>query len=196
MEKLMKTSKNLDFFFSVMQKIIIVAVAIVLIATAALTFLSGDTVGGGIIDIGGVQFDISDEFAPIKKDFLVYVWIMITLLILIVTVIYYMFSIIRKILQPMKEGCPFDKSVGYNIRKIANATIILGILANTISAVKTVGAILVFRFSELFAEGAVEKVTAHLSFDVTFFIVYFILLLISHVFIYGAELQKLSDETL
>lgn len=201
MEKLMTTSKKLDFVFGVMQKIIIAVAAIMLVVVPTLFFINTDTVnsdgnGYNIIDINGIRLEISEKFAPDTKEFLVYMGVTTTLAIAIVTVIYCMISIIRKILKPMTEGCPFDKSVGYNIRKIANMTIILGLLANAFSAVETIGTIFLFRLSELFAEGAVRKVSANLSFDVTFFIVYFILLLISHIFIYGTELQKLSDETL
>jgi hypothetical protein len=201
MEKLIKTSEKLDFFFKVMQIVIIIAMVIMLIATTALTFMNtgaSDTISGDskIIDISSIRLEISKEFTPDKKEFLIYTWITDILVLAIGTVIYYVVSVIRQILQPMKEGCPFDISIGYNIRKIANMTIILGLLANAFSAVETIGTIFIFRFSELLAEGAVRKVSANLSFDVTFFIVYFILLLISHIFIYGTELQKLSDETL
>ncbi|MBR6645562.1 MAG: hypothetical protein IKL21_07365 [Clostridia bacterium] len=201
MEKLMTTSKKLDFVFGVTQKIIIAVVAIMLVVLPVLFFFNTGTAnddgnGYNIIDISGIRLEISEKFAPDTKEFLVYMGVTTALAIAIVTVIYCMISIIRKILKPMTEGCPFDKSVGYNIRKIANMTIILGLLANAFSAVETIGTIFLFRLSELFAEGAVRKVSANLSFDVTFFIVYFILLLISHIFIYGTELQKLSDETL
>ena len=201
MKKLINTSKKLDFVFGVTQKIIIVVAAIMLVVVPTLFFINTGTVnsdgnGYNIIDISGIRLEISEKFAPDTKEFLIYMGITAALAIAIVTVIYCMISIIRKILKPMTEGCPFDKSVGYNIRKIANMTIILGLLANAFSAVETIGTIFIFRFSELLAEGAVRKVSANLSFDVTFFIVYFILLLISHIFIYGTELQKLSDETL
>ena len=201
MEKLIKTSEKLDFFFKVMQIVIILAMVIMLIATTALTFMNtgaSDTISGDskIIDISSIRLEISKEFIPDKKEFLIYTWITDILVLAIGTVIYYVVSVIRQILQPMKEGCPFDISIGYNIRKIANATILLGILSNVFSAVCALGTVYLFRISEMFADGAVSKVTANLSFDATFFIVYFILLLISHVFSYGAELQKLSDETL
>ena len=201
MEKLMKTSEKLDFFFKTMQIVIIIAAVLLLVATTSLTVSSlydSSTVhtGSKVIDISGIRLEINEEFAPDTKEFLVYTWVMDLTVLTIGAVIYYVTSVIRKILQPMKEGCPFDKSVGYNIRKIANATIILGILANVLSAVNTIGTIYIFRLSDIFQEGVVSQVSANLSFDVTFFIVYFILLLISHIFNYGTELQKLSDETL
>ena len=42
----------------------------------------------------------------------------------------------------------------------------------------------------------IRSVTVNYTFDLGFVIVFFVLLLMSYIFSYGAQLQQLSDETL
>ena len=45
-------------------------------------------------------------------------------------------------------------------------------------------------------EGTIQSITANSQIDLTFLVVFFILLLVSYIFRYGEELQQQVDETL
>ena len=110
--------------------------------------------------------------------------------------IYYAFGLIRKILKPMTEGRPFDLSVGENLKKIGYVSLVLGVVKNAGTMLETAAAFKAFDLAELASDGAIRSISATYTFDLSFLVVFFVLLLMAHIFRYGAELQQLSDETL
>ena len=74
--------------------------------------------------------------------------------------------------------------------------LVLGVVQNIAGAVETTNAVRHFGLDRLVAGGQIRSVTANYTFDLSFLVVFFVLLLMSYIFRYGAELQQLSDETL
>ena len=148
------------------------------------------------VDIGPITVELAQELAPDNHAILTYTWGMIVVGDVFAAGIYYALSLVRKILQPMMEGKPFDSMVGQNIRKIGFVTLVLGIIQNVAVLIETIGAVKTFQLIDMNADAVVRSVTVNYSLDLTFLIVFFVLLLMSHIFNYGTELQQLSDETL
>ena len=99
----------------------------------------------------------------------------------------------------MSEGNSFHSTVSMNIRKVAYVSIVLGIVANIASFIETFNALRMvdsFNLLQYVQEGTIQSVTANYRFDITFIVVFFILLLMSYIFQYGEELQQQVDETL
>jgi hypothetical protein len=96
----------------------------------------------------------------------------------------------------MKEGRPFDRSVGVNIRKIGYASLALGVVQNACLLFNTYAVMHVFRSGALHVGGALKSITVNYSPDLTCLGTFLVLLLVSHIFNYGAQLQQQSDETL
>ena len=134
--------------------------------------------------------------APDHNAFLLYAWIMTAAAVAIIAVVCYAIRIIRRILAPMTQGNPFHPTVGKEIRRLAFASLIIGVIQNIMSAVETLNMLRVFDLNTLFQNSQIQSVTANFRFDLGFLVVFFVLLLMSHIFTYGEELQKLSDETL
>ena len=103
---------------------------------------------------------------------------------------------VRKILKPMMEGKPFDASVGHNIKKIGYVALVLGTVENMASIIDAAVTVKMFNLTALPDGGAVRSITANYTFDLGFLVTFFVLILMAHIFNYGAELQQLSDETL
>lgn len=104
--------------------------------------------------------------------------------------------LLRNIFKPMTEGLPFSHAVSTNLRKMAFLELAFGILA---TVENTVIQTLFFRKIDLPSLLVSEKVTdcsLNMKMDVSFLVTFVILLLLSYVFRYGAELQQLSDETI
>ena len=202
----MKIAKKLDTFFKVSQRIIkiamIVAVGVVAVLTVA-NFVNPDAViaeGYYSIDVGSVTINLTEGYSTEDNNMVLsYVWIVMGLAAAAGVAVYYALGQVRKILQPMTEGNPFHPTVSTNIRKIAYVSIVLGVIANVVSFLQSFGAVAMIEKIKLLdyvKEGTIQSITANSQIDLTFLVVFFILLLVSYIFRYGEELQQQVDETL
>lgn len=98
-------------------------------------------------------------------------------------------SLLQKILKPMTEGRPFDHQIAPTIRKIGWLYMAAAVLKQV-----TDGAASALTFLQL-QNAAVSGATLNLQINLNFLVTFGILMLLSYVFEYGQELQKLSDET-
>lgn len=108
----------------------------------------------------------------------------------------YEISILKKIFRPMAEGLPFTGLISRSIRKVAWVELIYGLIS---IAINTVMNIIIYRsvdIPSLFAPDKVSACNISIRADGGFIVWFIILMLLSHVFRYGEELQQLSDETL
>lgn len=206
MDKLMKTAKTLDSFFKVVQKIMKVAMIVMVCVVGVLTIANivnpNAIIANGFysVDIGPLTIKLTEEYSSKDNNMvLFYAWIIIGLVAIAGVAIYYALGQIRNILQPMSEGNPFHPTVSMNIRKVAYVSVVLGIVANIASFVEASIALRMVESVNLLQhvqEGMIQSVTTNYSFDISFLVVFFILLLMSYIFRYGEELQQQVDETL
>ena len=200
--KMIKTAKALDAFFKVIQRIVAAAMIVMVVAVGVLTVVNAilpDAVIGEdfhMVDIGPVTVELVEELAPDNNTILAYVWIAVALGLCGAGAAWWAFGCIRKILEPMKVGEPFHETVSKNIKKVAYAVLIWGVVVNVGKLLEISAALRFFNFDSLAAMGDIRSVTVNYQFDFTFLLVFFLLLLMSYIFRYGTELQRLSDETL
>ena len=202
LKKLSSTAGKLNVFFKVLQKIIVITMIVTVCVLAVLTvanFVDPDTVIGtglNVVDIGPISIELAEEHTPGNSRILAYAWIYAGLGTLCATVIWLALADIRKILAPMAEGMPFHPDTSRYLKKLAVLSLILGIAQNVGGAVEAVSALRSFGLDKLLESGAIRSVTVNYTLELGFIIVFFILLLMSYIFAYGAQLQQLSDETL
>ncbi len=201
-EKMIKTAKALDKVFRILRIVIAVCAIsfVVIFGVFTMIYLVNPDAAGFSTDtsvvIGALTLKFAEGVAPSNADILIYGWIEIVPIGVFVFLTWYALGIFRKILKPMTEGNPFSPSVSKEIRKLAFVSLIIGILQSVVSFIEALNAIHVFELSSLFQSSQIQSVTANFEFDVSWVIVFFVLLLVSYIFSYGEELQKLSDETL
>lgn len=206
MDKLIKMAKKLDLFFKVLQRIIKICMIVVVCVLGALTIANminpGAIIANGSysIDIGPITVKLMESYSPKDNNtLLMYAWIESGLGIIAAIAVYCALGQIRKIFQPMAEGHPFHPTVSVNIKKVAYVSLVLGLVANVVSFIETFKVITLIdnlRLFEYAKEGIIQSVTTHYHMNLTFFVVFFILLLMSYIFRYGEELQQQVDETL
>ncbi len=202
MEKLMKTAKKLDTFFKVLQKImqvlIIVVACIGVAAVVATVFMGAESIISerNVVDIGFMTLTLAEGYALDYKTVLAYCGIALILVMVLCVGALFILGQIRKILRPMMEGNPFDATVSVNIRKMAYASIVMGIVVNVVYFIETLVTGQYLRLLELEKIAGIQSVTMNYTYDLSFLIVFFILLLVSYIFRYGEELQTQVDETL
>ena len=200
--KMIKTAEKLDAFFKLMEKVTVIAAIVmvgVMVVLTAVNAMDPDAVIGEdfhLVDLGPITIELAEAYAPDNGTVLRYAWIYVALGLAAAAVIRYAFGQIRKVLQPMKEGDPFRPEVSDHIRRLGYVALVLGVVQNIAGAVETTNAVRHFGLDRLVAGGQIRSVTANYTFDLSFLVVFFVLLLMSYIFRYGAELQQLSDETL
>lgn len=113
----------------------------------------------------------------------------------ILAVCWYGLRMFRKVLEPLKNGRPFDGSSSKNIRKLGVFVIIAGVIVNIFEIVSNY---MVYKLCDINNVFNTDVVSFSLdsNFDFWFIIIACILFLLAHVFSYGEELQTESDETL
>lgn len=108
----------------------------------------------------------------------------------------YEIKVLKEIFTPMANGLPFDSSVSKTIRKVAWIELAYGIIGVVVDAVMNT---MIYKSLDIPALFSAEKVSAcslSVVSDGSFLIWFVLLLLLSHVFKYGEQLQQISDETL
>lgn len=102
----------------------------------------------------------------------------------------------RKIMSQMMEGNPFDRSVGVYLKKLGIVALIYGIAENVGAWMMTSVKMNHYQLERLVDGEKILSVTPEYQLELGFLVVFFVFLLASYIFHYGAELQQLSDETL
>ncbi len=103
-------------------------------------------------------------------------------------------ALLRRIVAPMEEGRPFSAANADDVRRLAFVALAYWIAETVASSV--IPLIFMGAFGSTFSLGLHElSVEPSFQMDLSWLFVFFVLLLLSYVFRYGADLQKLSDET-
>lgn len=201
-QKMAKTARTLERVFKVLQCVAaaLIAVAAVFLGIFAVMYLKDP---GGFaalryskVSVGPISFELSPEAAPVGRDFLLFVLTEGAGGVIYASLGIWVLGIFRRILRPMAEGAPFDPTVSRELRHLAFISLAVGVVENIFSNLEALNAIAIFDLGGLLQGSVVRSVTVGFRLDVTFVVIFFGLLLLSYIFRYGEELQKLSDETL
>lgn len=201
-EKMIKTAKALERVFRILQCSIVICVAAGVFILGIFTVMyatNHDTIMGAAfrsVDIGALTFELTEDAAPSSRAILLCTWFSMTATIAFVLTLHYALGVFRRILKPMTEGNPFAPCISREIRKLAFASLAVGVIRNGTEFAETLGAARIFDLNRLLQNSQIRAVTVNSQFDMTFILAFFVLLLVSYIFRYGEELQKLSDETL
>ena len=203
MQHLTKTASILDNFLRILSVFIkIGAVALVvglgILAAGFLFDLPPQLVGNGYehADLGVITFTVAENYLP---DHHIIWWkLCAEMLLSLICLFPAHFSVktIRAILAPMKEGKPFHNAVSTNLRKLANCACSLGIGLNLLDIISNILLVKAYDLHLLLLSEKIPHVEFAFNFDLSFLVIYAVLLLLSYIFRYGESLQQLSDETL
>ena len=200
MEKLKKMAKTLDTVAKILMYGNMIGAALMLIL--GIVELGNISMNKSmlreslVLNLGSVEVGLASEYAPSVQYINTRFFVGLMFGIGICGFLIYASKIFRKILAPMKEGLPFDVSVSKNLRRLG-ALIFIG--GGSLSVIEVIDSWIVYNayhVSELFRPERITEVDMSLKMDWKFLMVAAIIFLMSYIFQYGAELQKLSDETL
>ena len=108
----------------------------------------------------------------------------------------YVIYFCKKIFKTALNESPFTDKVAQQIEKFSYLIFMFGVLRNLVSYASYQFFMHSFDLTTLFLNENVVDVNIMFTFDLSFVMVFVIVYLLSLIFRYGVELQKLSDETL
>ena len=203
MNKLTNTAKKLDIFFRIMQiasNIVWVGalVGIGILLVGILFRLDPEMIGTGYesLELGFVELTVADPYVPNKHMFLAQIGVVLILCAVFMWVSWKASKEVRRILAPMIQGKPFQSIVGTGLKKLAGYSLWLGIIGNITILAEQLFTVLIFDVPSLLLGEKIVHVNFNFEFDLTFLVLWAVLMLTSYVFRYGEQLQQLSDETL
>lgn len=203
MNNLSNTAKKLDKVLEIAYIVfgalaIACIVGVALIAVAYVLKLDPAMIGTGYenFDIGFLELTVAKNYAPDKWMVLLQAAFTLAVICRLMYDARRGVGYIREILNPMKEEKPFDSIVSTNLKKLAKLSINLGILGNIIILSEQILTVFVYDLPGLLISEKITHVGGMFNIDLTFFLYWAFLMLLSYVFRYGEELQQLSDETL
>ena len=202
LNKLSSTAKKLNTFFKVLQRIIeitaIVTLCVLTVLTVANAINPNTVIGTGLnsLDIGFLSVTLSNAPTPGNGTILRFAWICTAFLLLFAIVLCRGLTITRKILTPLEEGRPFHPDTAHDRKRLAFLSLILGVVQNLWTLIETSATMHAYELSGLMDAMGAGSVTVNYTLELGFIVVFFLFLLMSYLFSYGAELQTFSDETL
>ena len=122
------------------------------------------------------------------------VTLMVALLVIGITC--YMIKLLRKVLAPMIVGQPFDGTVSKNIKKLGIAVIVNGLAIDIAESVMSSMAFYMYDIAELILSDNISKIMVNSEISLDSVLVGVLVIMLSHVFHYGEQLQQQADETL
>ena len=199
-ERLIGTAKRLDKILKVVQIVNIVGGVLVIFGFLLLNIaylVNPENVNtADIIKFSMGEFSMELASAAEMGVDLAYGWVNCVWTVALLAILWIGFRYVRKIMVPMMEGNPFDYSVSDYLKKLGLLTLLYGIVGNMGAAMITSMKMNHYQLERLVDGKNILAIIPDYRLELGFLIVFFVFLLASYIFRYGAELQQLSDETL
>ncbi|MDE5679731.1 MAG: DUF2975 domain-containing protein [Lachnospiraceae bacterium] len=196
--KMMKTAAVIDRILKILKETAIVC-SVICLVFAVLTLLFGEKIVAhvDIVSIGPLRLTLKNGSSLLKESALkTGLTLSLVFAAISLAICVYGIRLIRKVLEPMKEGRPFDKGISETIKKLAWVALIGGAIIQVCGSITKIAEIKAYDFSAFFAETVVTGLSFNGMIDCSFVVTACVLFLLSYVFRYGEELQQESDETL
>lgn len=199
-ERLIGTAKRLDKILKVVQIVNIVGGVLVIFGFLILNIaylVNFENVNtADIIKFSAGEFSLELATGAEMGIDLAYGWVNCVWTVALLAVLWIGFHYVRKIMVPMMEGNPFDRSISDYLKKLSFLTLVYGIIGNMGAAMITSMKMNHYQLERLVDGKNILAIIPDYRLELGFLIVFFVFLLASYIFRYGAELQQLSDETL
>ena len=200
MEKLMKTSKTVDNILMIAYKLMQVA-GIILLVSIGICIIAQFVDKLPMAELTSVS--VSDVELTFKEPMLIdsskaVIEMVVTLVValLVIGITCYMIQLLRKVLAPMIVGQPFDGTVSKNIKKLGIAVIVNGLAIDVVESVMSSMAFYMYDIAELIVSDNISKIMVNSEISLDSVLVGVLVIMLSHVFRYGEQLQQQADETL
>lgn len=195
--KMMKTAAVIDRILKILKGAAAVCSVICLVFAVLTLFLGEKIVArANLVSLGPLRLTLRDGSLLLNESALkIGLTISLVFAATSLAICIYGIKLIRKVLEPMKEGRPFDKGISETIKKLAWVALIGGAIIQICESITKIAEIKAYDFAAFFS-GTVTGLSFNGMIDCGFIVTACVLFLLSYVFRYGEELQQESDETL
>ncbi|MBD5538180.1 MAG: DUF2975 domain-containing protein [Lachnospiraceae bacterium] len=202
--KMKKTAVVIDRILKILQRVAIICGIIYFIFIVLALFL-GEKIAANMTDmnvvsavsLGQLRLTLKDDSSLLNESALkTSLAISLPFVAISIAICVYAIGIIRKVLEPMKEGRPFDKGISQMMKKLAWVTLVGGAIIQVGGSITKIAEVKAYDLAAFFSENAITGYQLNYVIDLNFIITACVLFLLSYVFRYGEELQRESDETL
>ena len=197
-KKFITTAKHLDTTVKICGGFFQAAGIVLLIFAALVLFLGEKMFDTSTLslDLGFLKLYLTEAYRTVStsmKHYTVFGLLSGSLLCFLVG---YTAGLLRKILEPMKGGRPFEADIPGHLKKIAWIVLLGGIAVQILGLLQSILLVRAYPMEELFATSAIEKLEYVFTADFTFVLLFCAIRFLSYIFSYGQNLQQESDETL
>lgn len=196
--KLKRTAATLDTLVKVFGTIFKV-VAIICAVFAILVLILGSRMydtSSLTLDLDFITLELADGVNLSQTPMNAYAIVGLLAVCCICFIVSYIAVIIRKILAPMKDGRPFEADIPANLRKIAWLSLVVGIITQVSGIAERILLTFTYPIDDIFSSALISSWESTFTFDLSFVLIFLVIMFLSYIFAYGQKLQQESDETL
>lgn len=196
--KMMNTAKTLDIFAKVAGGIFS-AVGFVCLVFAVLVLIFGEKMfvaGSLTLDLDFLKLHIAENLQAVTGMMKLYTVLGLLSAAVLLFVLRFVCLYLRAILNPMKEGRPFEADIPIYLRRTAWLCLGGGLAAELIGIAERVILARAYPMDQIFSSDAITKIEYVFTFDFGFVWIFVAFMFLSYVFSYGQKLQQEADETL
>ena len=185
-----KTANILKKVFSVLFWVVIVIGVVLFVSLLAMLLFREAWLTDKLIhiDLGSFSFKLNLYYTADQVRALVS--LLLVQIVFYVSVLCMVFCYLHNILDSVANGKPFDRIVGSSLKKLAFVVLGTGILQMILQGVSSLVLLSAFDLTKLFSGQAVSSCTVNFRFELGYILGFLLLLLLSKIFQYGADLQK------
>lgn len=197
-KKMKNLASTLDTIVKVVGSIFF-AVSIVCGVMAVLVAIFGEKMfaeGELSLSLGFAKL-YATEALEVKTGFMnAYVIVGLIAVAIVCVAVYIASKLTRSVLEPIKEGRPFEAQIPEKLRKLAWVVLGCGAIMQVAGIVESVLLAYAYDLSKIVNPLYISKVEFDYSVDFGFVLVFTVIMFLSYIFSYGQKLQQESDETL
>jgi len=197
-KKMVNVAKSLDMIAKTCV-VVFRVFAVVFFVFAVLVLILGNKMyeaGSFTLDLDFVKFYLADQYQTASVPLQIFTIVSLVVVGGLCLAGSYVLKLLRDILQPMKEGRPFEESVPKKIRRIAWIELAGGFLLEVLAIAERAVTAAVYPIEQIFSSSAIAKIEYTYTMDFGFVLIFCVIMLLSYIFAYGQKLQQESDETL
>ena len=200
MEKLMKTSKTVDkvlrfvYWFSIVVGVMAFAGVVCCLIAHAMGLITLTEISAA--SFGNVEITLKEPVQIEGSYLMAELIVALAVVMLVLSISCYMIRLLRNVLAPMKAGQPFGGIVSKDLKKLGLTIAIGGIIMDVVQIVGNNIVFMMQNIEELLLSDLVSSVTLEYDINLGTVLLGVLVVMLSHVFHYGEELQQQADETL
>lgn len=198
MEKMKKFSAFLHKVVDVASKVFF-GVFIACLVFVVLVPIFGQKVlepGSVSLDLDYVKLYLAEPYQTLTPMLTGYIEAMLLAVAALCFAVHYGLKVLTKVLEPMKEGRPFDAAAGEHLNRLSWVILIGGAATQVLGLVSRILLTQALPVEAILTTEAVTKLEFVFDMDLSFVAVFCLVRLLAYVFHYGQTLQQQADETL